>query len=152
MFYDQKKAAVEIILGDFDGDVVLAASKMEDDVVDPPTFEILTMFRGLQLCANMGIQNIILENDCLHMVFEVQHCSTAFVSQRVPIQETRRLMQMFPTCTTHHVDRLGNEVAYRLARDARNVEDIEMWLEGVPTHISQAIYLINTLCNVFGLI
>lgn len=37
------------------------------------------------------------------------------------------------------VNRLGNEVAHRLARHAWNVENIEMWWDCVPIHVSQAI-------------
>ncbi|XP_042939474.1 uncharacterized protein LOC122274504 [Carya illinoinensis] len=122
-FNDQKKAGVRIILRDFSGDVVLATSKREEEVADPSTVEILAMFRGLQICANMGIQNLILENDCLMMISKLQTNSDSFVHQRVLVQETRRLMQLFQNCSAQHVNHLGNEVAHRLVKHAWNVEE-----------------------------
>lgn len=51
---------------------MIAASKVENDVNDPETIEVLATFRGLQICANMDIYNTILESDCLLMVKELQ--------------------------------------------------------------------------------
>lgn len=81
IFYNQKKAGVGIILRDSSGNVVLVANKKEEEVPDPSTIEILAMFRGLQICANIGIQNLILENDCLLMISEIQTSSDSSVPQ-----------------------------------------------------------------------
>lgn len=81
-----------IIPWDTKGDIVMAASKLEDGVLDLASIEILAMFWGLQLCVNMGIANIILENDSLLMVTEIQKATDSYAPQRVLVQETKRLI------------------------------------------------------------
>lgn len=55
MFFDHHKARIGAILRDDKGEIVIAASKMENEVNDPKSIELLAMFKGLQLCVNMGI-------------------------------------------------------------------------------------------------
>lgn len=66
--------------------MVLAASKGEEEVSNPTTVEILAIFCGLQLCANMGIGKLIIGSDCLMMVYELQDnsllCPTMSLSAR----------------------------------------------------------------------
>lgn len=50
----------------------MAASKDEVEVVAPEDIELLAVFRGLQLCALMGIKKRIIESECLLMVREIQ--------------------------------------------------------------------------------
>lgn len=89
----------------------------------------------------MGIENFILENDCLVIVSEINKDNESFMDQCVLVHETRTLMKMFQICNVTHVHRIGNEAAHRLVRRAWNVEDIEMWRDGVPSNVSQAVWL-----------
>lgn len=50
----------------------MVVSKVEIKVADPESIEQLALFKGLQLCVNMGILNITLQSDCLLMVRELQ--------------------------------------------------------------------------------
>lgn len=68
IFFYQHKAGMAVILGNTKGDLVMVASKLENEVHDPITIELLAMFRGLELCASMGNADIILESNCLLMI------------------------------------------------------------------------------------
>lgn len=57
-----------IVLRDANSEIVMAASKVENAVNDPKAIELLAILRGLQLCANMGIQKLIIKSDCLLVV------------------------------------------------------------------------------------
>lgn len=46
-----------------DGEVIMAASKVENVVNDPAETELLLMLRGSQLCLHLGIEELILESD-----------------------------------------------------------------------------------------
>lgn len=51
------------------------------------------------------------------------------------IKETKMLMAKFPCYSIQHVGRLGNEVAYRLARHACNLEDVAIWWNSYPDFV-----------------
>ncbi|XP_041011508.1 uncharacterized protein LOC121255312 [Juglans microcarpa x Juglans regia] len=90
-----ESTGIGIILRDDQGCVVATCSKLEDDVVSPKFIEASAMLRGLQFCAQWGVQKLVLESDCLILV------------------------QIL------HVNRLGNAATHQLARHAWNVEDME---------------------------
>lgn len=78
MFFNQHKVGVGVILKNEKRDTVMAGSKVEIEVADPGSFELLAIFRGMQLCVNMSISDIILESDCLLMVRELQDAKDSF--------------------------------------------------------------------------
>ncbi|XP_042952221.1 uncharacterized protein LOC122289301 [Carya illinoinensis] len=141
IFFYRYKAEVGIILRGTKGDIVMFASKLEAKAQDLAIIKLLAMFWGLQLCANMRIANLILESDCLMMVDELQNVIDSHYPQRVLVQETKRLTQLFRDCRVKHINQLGNETAHRLACYAWNVENIEMWWDIVPVDVSQALWL-----------
>lgn len=55
MFSDLHRAGVRDVLRDEKWDIVIAASKVENEVADSEDIELLATFRGLKLCAYMGI-------------------------------------------------------------------------------------------------
>lgn len=70
MFFNQHKTRVGDILKDKKCDV-MAISKVESEVVDLETIELLTLLRGLQFCMHTDTRNI-LESYYLVTVKELQ--------------------------------------------------------------------------------
>lgn len=75
MLSNLHKIGVEAILRDEKLDIVMAASKVENEVANPKDIELLTIFKGLQLCADMGIQKLIIDSDCLLVIQEFQNAA-----------------------------------------------------------------------------
>lgn len=63
MFYDHQKVGDGVILRDSKGDLILAASILENEVHNLETVEALTILRGIQLCLHQGVHNLIIESD-----------------------------------------------------------------------------------------
>lgn len=61
-----------IILRNANANVIISASKTENEVNDPIEIELLAIFRGLQLCVPLSLHKLILESDSLLMVRELQ--------------------------------------------------------------------------------
>lgn len=72
MFFSIHKAVIGAVLRNENGEIVLAASKIKNEVHELEDIELLAIFRGLQICANMGIQKLIIESDSLLIVNEVK--------------------------------------------------------------------------------
>ncbi|XP_022841874.1 uncharacterized protein LOC111365549 [Olea europaea var. sylvestris] len=71
LFFDSNKAGLGIILHDHDGEIILAASRPENSLLEPEHIEAAALVRGLQLCLNLGISHLLVESDCLFLVNEV---------------------------------------------------------------------------------
>ncbi|KAG7967769.1 hypothetical protein I3843_08G116200 [Carya illinoinensis] len=123
-FSDYFSAGVGIILRDHNGDVVVAASKVEREVSSPEFIEAIALLRGLQLCAQWGVPKIILESDSLILVNSLNEGAKYLTEFDFILQDIRRLMHGFEETRLEHVHRLGNGAAHQLARYAKEVEDI----------------------------
>ncbi|KAF5481611.1 hypothetical protein F2P56_002251 [Juglans regia] len=66
---EYKKAGIGMVLCDSNGKVVMAATIFEPAVNEPSTFELLIVFRGLQMCLPLGIPKLIVESDYLLIGF-----------------------------------------------------------------------------------
>ncbi|KAG6693248.1 hypothetical protein I3842_10G159900, partial [Carya illinoinensis] len=132
-FSDSFSAGVGVILRDHNGDVVVAASKVEREVSSAVFIEAIALLRGLQLCVQWGVPKIILESDSLILVNCLNEDSECLTEFDFILQDIRRLMHGFEETRLEHVHRLGNGAAHQLARYAREVEDIVMWWDSCPS-------------------
>ncbi|KAF5468064.1 hypothetical protein F2P56_012246 [Juglans regia] len=98
MFFNRHKAGIGAVLRDDKGDVGLVWIR-----------------KGLQICANMRTQRLILESDSLLTVNE-REASFSLLGNLV--REVKKLKALLEVCLVQHVDRAGNEVAHKLARNA----------------------------------
>lgn len=91
MFCDLYRAGVGAIHRDDKGDIVMAASKVENEVDDPEAIELLAMLRGLKLCANMAIHKLIVESDCLLIMGALQEEAASTAMLDALLSETNKL-------------------------------------------------------------
>ncbi|CAI9757855.1 unnamed protein product [Fraxinus pennsylvanica] len=144
-FKELEKAGIGVVLRDSSGTVIIAMSKIEKSVEESEAIELLAIFRGMQLCVNMGIQNLLVESDRKMVIEVLQTDSMLNSSLGVLYQEVKIFATHFVNCNYSHIYRECNMVAHKLARHAQWVDDICVWLDSIPDCISQAIWLDNCL-------
>ncbi|CAI9775939.1 unnamed protein product [Fraxinus pennsylvanica] len=133
------------VLRDSSGTVIMAMSKIEESVEESEAIELLAIFRGMQLCVNMRIQNLLVESDSKMVIEALQTDSMLNSFLGVLYQEVKIFDTHFVNCNYSHIYRECNMVAHKLARHAQWVDDICVWLDSIPNCISQAIWLDNCL-------
>lgn len=70
IFFDHKKAGVGFILRDTKGNILFAASLVEHETLAQKLLS-LAILKRIQLYLNQGIQNLVVESDCLLVVEEI---------------------------------------------------------------------------------
>lgn len=71
LFFNLKKVGIGCVVHDSSGKVLLAACKVENNVIEPETIETLILLRNLQLYMHQGFQDLLVESDCSHLVEEI---------------------------------------------------------------------------------
>lgn len=71
IFAYQCSAGVGIILRNDKGEIILSTSKKESEVNDPLKVEMLAIFRALQICIPLDLNELLIESDSLIMVNEI---------------------------------------------------------------------------------
>ncbi|KAF5477659.1 hypothetical protein F2P56_004279, partial [Juglans regia] len=115
VFSQMGKAGMGAIVRNSVGSVLMAASILESDVAEPEHIEVTTVFRGLQLCASMGIEKIQVESYCLLAIEAVQKDNMVNSLLGGLYAEIKKLSSCFRECVFHHVYREANMAAHYLA-------------------------------------
>ncbi|KAF5455283.1 hypothetical protein F2P56_024878 [Juglans regia] len=141
VFSDVRKAGVGVVLRDDKGKLVMATSKIENEVDNPSTIELLALLRGLQLVVYLGFSKLVVESDCMLLVQELKNEQDSLLANDNLIMEAKSLLQHFQEVEVQYVHRMRNEVAHRLARYAWNVDNISMWWEHLPTFVDHSLWI-----------
>ncbi|CAI9785388.1 unnamed protein product [Fraxinus pennsylvanica] len=140
-FKELDKAGIGAVLRDHSGQVIMAMSKIENSVEESEVIELLAIFRGMQFCANMGIHNLTVESDSKLVIEALQTDSMLNSSLGVLYHEGKRLATQFVNCKYSHTFKECNMVAHKLARYAKLVDDVNIWLDSIPDYVYQANWL-----------
>lgn len=95
---------------------------------NPLEVELRAILWGMQLCLPMGARNVVVETDCLVAVQAFDVGPNSFACYHHLLYEILSLKDCFEECKFSYVCRVGDSVAHLLARHARNVESITVWL------------------------
>ncbi|KAG2726715.1 hypothetical protein I3760_01G126500 [Carya illinoinensis] len=135
------RSGLGAVLRDHTGKVLMAVSQPALEVGGSEPLELMAIFRGLQMCATMGIPKILVESDSLLCIEGLQYNNMHQSLLGGLYMEIQSLVSRFVCCDFSHVYREGNQVAHRLARFASSIVSIAVWWDCIPDCISQAVWL-----------
>ncbi|CAI9765177.1 unnamed protein product [Fraxinus pennsylvanica] len=90
-FKELDRVGIGVVLKHYSGKVIMAMSKIEISVEESEEIELLAIFRGMQLCVNLGIQNILIESDSKLVIEALQTDSMLNSSLGVLYREVKLL-------------------------------------------------------------
>ena len=100
----------------------------------------MAVARALVFAQELDIDAFVLERD-LEVVINTLHSKEALFSSFGHLLESAKSMLGSSTCINFsHVRRSGNKIAYNLARHARNVRGLSVWVEDVPPHLVDVLF------------
>ncbi|XP_042974660.1 uncharacterized protein LOC122306292 [Carya illinoinensis] len=120
-------SGIGVIVRNSKGEVIMSAAKKELSVMTAVEVEALAIIRGLQLCIDLEIQNLVIESDSLLVVKEFNKQGSSKATFGNVIREAKELVTRFGTCEVQHVNRSCNEAAHSLAKFGLSVQNISLW-------------------------
>ena len=97
--------------------------------------EAVAARRAIMLARDLNLTSIILEGDSKIITRAIQAEEQSLASYGNLIEEIRKYANSFLNVRISHVKRKGNSVVHSLARHARHVSGLVVWMEEVPSHI-----------------
>ena len=93
--------------------------------------EAMVAARALSFAAELGFSRFILEGDS-ELIIKALQSNEDFLAPFGHILEVAKSTTYVNRVSFTHVRRLGNAVAYNLAKHARHVAGLQVWMEDVP--------------------
>ena len=90
--------------------------------------EVVATRRAIMLARDLNLNSIILEGDSQIITRAIQAKEQSLASYGNLIEEIKILADSFLNFRISHVKRKGNSVAHNLARHARHVSGLVVWI------------------------
>jgi ribonuclease HI len=130
---------VGLVARDSRGQVQVSLCHFMPYLTDPTVAEAFAARRGVELCSAMGFTAVIFEGDSQMIVKALLVDETQPSSFDSIVADTQLLLSSFPQWQVRFVRRTDNDVAHRLARMAVKHKVSHVWVESIPSSISDAI-------------
>lgn len=122
LLFNQNKMEIGLILRDANGETQMEASIPKEGICELAEVELVAIMRGLQLCACLGINKLILESDCLFMLQECMSNTISYTELGSLVIEIKNIQANQPIFyednKLQHVFREHNKPTHLLARNA----------------------------------
>ena len=100
---------------------------------------LIIQLRSAKFAKELNLQSIILEGDSELITKALQQEGPSFACYGQLIEETQELIGLFNSCSVTHVCRKGNSLTHNLARHARHVSGLLVWMEEVSPHLNNVL-------------
>ena len=132
---DSNYAGLGAVIRDSVGGVL---TSLTENIPLPQTMadmEAVAARKAIMLTRDLNLTSIILEGDSEIITRAIQAKEQSLASYGNLIEEIRKYANSFLNVRISHVKRKGNFVTHSLARHARHVSSLVVWMEEVPSHI-----------------
>lgn len=101
--------------------------------------EVIATKRALRLPLDIGLSPIVLEGDSKNTIDALMCEGSLLADYRHLVDDAKRLVNQFESMEFSHVKREDNSTIHNIARHARHVSELSVWMEDVPPHLSAII-------------
>jgi ribonuclease HI len=138
---DKSGIGVGVIIRDGNGLVTAALSRTVNVRMDPTTAEATAALHAVELCRDVGVQNLILEGDSLAVVKAIESRAQTNHYYGQIIEDIRVVLSSRRSWSVRHTKREANGAAHGLAKEATRCFSDKIWLEDTPSCISHIVNL-----------
>jgi ribonuclease HI len=138
---DKSGIGVGVIIRDGNGLVTAALSRTVNARMDPTTAEATAALHAVELCRDVGVQNLILEGDSLAVVKAIESRAQINHYYGQIIEDIRVVLSSRRSWSVRHTKREANGAAHGLAKEATRCFSDKIWLEDTPSCISHIVNL-----------
>jgi ribonuclease HI/exonuclease III len=138
---DHSGIGIGAIIRDEFGSVIAALSRTVNARMDPVTAEATAALHAVELCRDVGVQDLILEGDSLTVVKAIASRGQINHYFGQIIEDIRMVLRSRRSWSVRHAKREANEAAHGLAKEATRCLSDKIWLEDTPSCISHIVNL-----------
>ena len=127
MFRETLEAGLGVVLAFLSEKVTLPP--LVDDI------EALVAVRAISFALDRGFSSIILEEDLETIIKALQNNEESFASYGHLLSSAKSSIDAFSDISYSHICRFRNSITYNLARHAKYVSALYVWMKDVSPHL-----------------
>jgi ribonuclease HI len=132
---DSGRGATGVVIRDYTGSCIAALQTFLPHVVDAQMAEAYALRDGLMLAQQIGVQNFVVQSDCVQVVETMRNGGFSATSSAAIYDDCSILWSGFGNVSIEHCNRGANQVAHELARVAFSSGNSCTWVDEPPRFI-----------------
>ena len=130
---------IGVIARDWNGAVIGAMSMPISLSQIVNEMEVMACQKAVQFAKDLGLQKVVIEGDSLVVINALSQGLGCLSSYGNVIDDILVLADDFQWCEFHHVKRICNVVADMLAKKAKDLLGVRVWLDDLPEDIQPLV-------------
>ncbi|XP_050259970.1 uncharacterized protein LOC126705055 [Quercus robur] len=139
-FPELGKAGLGVAIHDSQGNMISSLLEQAPLPFSADIVEAMAAARALVFAQELGIAEFVLEGDSEVVINSLRSSETSFSSFGHLLESAKSMLVSSKCINFSHVRRSGNKIAHNLARHARNVRGLSVWMEDVPPHLIDVLF------------
>nr|XP_023887897.1 uncharacterized protein LOC112000026 [Quercus suber] len=133
-FKDIKKASLGVVIQDGFGQVLASLSEQIQLLYSSNLVEAMAVARSIYFAAELDFSSFVLEGDS-ELIIKALKNNEDSLAPFGYILATAKTSTDVNCISFFLIRKLGNSVAHNLAKHARHVAGLKVWMEDVPPHL-----------------
>jgi hypothetical protein len=134
-----KRIGMGILARGHDEMIVAAMCSSKPFHLDPASAKAYVAWRLASFYTDLSACKLVVEGDSLELVQALRKDTTCWGRYGHLVEDATRLINLLSKRKVHHVKRIWNEIAHRLAKFTLNGRDEEHWRFEYPPCIQEAV-------------
>nr|XP_023929661.1 uncharacterized protein LOC112040977 [Quercus suber] len=139
VFAEIKAVGIGVVIRDMEGKVKAALCQKIKAPFGPVEAEAKAFEMGTQFAKDLGIRDVVIEGDSLIVQRALNELAPPPPSVDAVVMGILDAAVDFQHIAFTHVGRKGNKPAHLLAKYAKSIDNVLVWIEEIPCVIEQAL-------------
>nr|POE89523.1 hypothetical protein CFP56_55813 [Quercus suber] len=140
IFPELGKAGLGVVVHDCHGNAIASLSKQAPLPFAPVIVEAMAAARAITFAQELGLQEFMLEGDSAAVINTLQSTEPSLTSYGHLLDSAKSTLVTSKCIACTHIRRDGNKVAHNLAKHARHVRGLLVWVEDIPPHLHDVLF------------
>nr|POF08281.1 putative ribonuclease h protein [Quercus suber] len=139
VFREMQRAGVGVIVRNAEGCVLASMAETFHLPFSVAAVEVIAAKKALQFARDIGLSSIILEGDSKITIDGLKSTYASLNEYGHLLVEAKEVAKQMEAVEFLHVPRQANKSAHNIAKHARHVSELTVWMEDVPPHLVSVI-------------
>ncbi|XP_065637528.1 uncharacterized protein LOC136070886 [Quercus suber] len=140
IFSELGKAGLGVVVHDCHGNAIASLSEQAPLPFAPVIVEAMAAARAITFAQELGLQEFMLEGDSVAVINTLQSAEPSLTSYGHLLDSAKSTLVSSKCIACTHIRRDGNKVAHNLAKHARHVRGLSVWVEDIPPHLHDVLF------------
>ena len=140
-FLELGKAVLGVVVHDCQGNAIASLSEQAPLLFSPVIIEAMDAAKAMTFAQELGIADFMLEGDSEVVINTFQSTKVSLSTFGHLLESVKSILVTSKCIVFSHIHRTGNRVVHNLAKHARHVRGLSVWVEDIPPHQYDVLFV-----------